>query len=210
MTPTSKQHQRVMRIGDESGPRVLMIDNYDSFTFNLVQYLGELHADLHVVRNDQAAIEELLDGEWDAVVVSPGPCTPSEAGISVEAMRRFPEAGVPALGVCLGHQSLATAFGGRVVRHEPVHGKTTEVEHDGRGVFEGLPSPLTVGRYHSLVVDPDLPAQLEATAFGGGVLMAMRHRELPAVGVQFHPESVLTPEGKSMLENFLKSCLIPS
>ncbi len=210
MTPTSKQHQRVMRIGDESGPRVLMIDNYDSFTFNLVQYLGELHADLHVVRNDQAAIEELLDGEWDAVVVSPGPCTPSEAGISVEAMRRFPEAGVPALGVCLGHQSLATAFGGRVVRHEPVHGKTTEVEHDGRGVFEGLPSPLTVGRYHSLVVDPELPAQLEATAFGGGVLMAMRHRELPAVGVQFHPESVLTPEGKSMLENFLKSCLIPS
>ncbi|MDP9376241.1 MAG: aminodeoxychorismate/anthranilate synthase component II [Actinomycetota bacterium] len=210
MTPTSKQHQRVMRIGDESGPRVLMIDNYDSFTFNLVQYLGELHADLHVVRNDQASIEELLDGEWDAVVVSPGPCTPSEAGISVEAMRRFPEAGVPALGVCLGHQSLATAFGGRVVRHEPVHGKTTEVEHDGRGVFEGLPSPLTVGRYHSLVVDPELPAQLEATAFGGGVLMAMRHRELPAVGVQFHPESVLTPEGKSMLENFLKSCLIPS
>jgi anthranilate synthase/aminodeoxychorismate synthase-like glutamine amidotransferase len=191
-------------------PRVLMIDNYDSFTYNLVQYLGELGADLHVVRNDHATVEELLDGDWDAVVVSPGPCTPDEAGISVEAMRRFPEAGIPTLGVCLGHQSLAQAFGGRVIRHEPVHGKTAEVEHDGEGLFAGLPNPLTVGRYHSLVVDDVLPPELAATARGGGVLMAIRHRRLPALGVQFHPESVLTPEGQRMLENFLTVCRTPS
>ena len=187
-------------------PRVLVIDNYDSFTYNLVQYLGELGADLEVVRNDHATVDELLDGDWDAVVVSPGPCTPDEAGISVEVMRRFPEAGVPTLGVCLGHQSLARAFGGRVIRHEPVHGKTAQVEHDGEGLFAGLPNPLTVGRYHSLVVDEALPPELEATARGGGVLMAIRHRELPALGVQFHPESVLTPDGQRMLENFLSAC----
>jgi anthranilate synthase/aminodeoxychorismate synthase-like glutamine amidotransferase len=186
--------------------RVLVVDNYDSFTYNLVQYLGELGAELHVVRNDRATVDELLAGDWDAVVVSPGPCTPDEAGISVEAMRRFPERGVPTLGVCLGHQSLAQAFGGRVIRHQPVHGKTTEVEHDGQGLFVGLPNPLTVGRYHSLVVADDLPPELEATARGGGVLMAMRHRELPALGVQFHPESVLTPDGQTMLENFLSRC----
>jgi len=187
-------------------PRVLVIDNYDSFTYNLVQYLGELGADLHVVRNDRASVDQLLEqGPWDRAVVSPGPCTPNEAGISVEAMRRLPEAGVPTLGVCLGHQSLAQAFGGRVVRHVPVHGKTTEIEHDGSGLFAGLPSPLTVGRYHSLVVDDDLPGCLEETARGGGVLMAMRHRELPAHGVQFHPESVLTPEGKALLRNFLRA-----
>jgi anthranilate synthase/aminodeoxychorismate synthase-like glutamine amidotransferase len=183
--------------------RVLVIDNYDSFTYNLVQYLGELGAELHVVRNDAARTEELLEQEWDRVVVSPGPCTPNEAGISVEVMRRFPEKGVPSLGVCLGHQSLAQAFGGRVIRHQPVHGKATEIEHDGDDLFKGLPSPLVVGRYHSLVVDDDLPAELEPTARGGGVLMAMRHRELPAHGVQFHPESVLTPDGKRLLENFL-------
>ena len=183
--------------------RVLVIDNYDSFTYNLVQYLGELGAELEVVRNDAAAVDDLLERTWDRVVVSPGPCTPNEAGISVEAMRRFPEAGVPTLGVCLGHQSLAQAFGGTVIRHEPVHGKTTEITHDGTGLFEGLPSPLTVGRYHSLVVDPDLPDELEQTAWGGGVLMAMRHRELPALGVQFHPESVLTPRGMGLLETFL-------
>ena len=183
--------------------RVLVVDNYDSFTYNLVQYLGELGAEVEAVRNDAASVEDLLDGGWDRVVVSPGPCTPNEAGISVEAMRRFPGAGVPTLGVCLGHQSLAQAFGGRVVRHLPVHGKTTEVEHDGTGLFAGLPNPLTVGRYHSLVVDPDLPPCLQATAHGGGVLMAMRHRELPAAGVQFHPESVLTPDGRRLLENFL-------
>src|SRR3954465_1961505 len=140
--------------------RVLVIDNYDSFTYNLVQYLGELGADIEVVRNDEATVDELLARRPDRVVVSPGPCTPNEAGISVEAMRRFPEAGVPTLGVCLGHQSLAQAHGGRAVRHVPVHGKTTEDEHDGTGLFEGLPSPLTVGRYHSLVVDPELPAAL--------------------------------------------------
>jgi len=184
--------------------RVLMVDNYDSFTYNLVQYLGELGCELETVRNDAAAVDELLERAPDRVVVSPGPCTPREAGISVEVTRRFPQAGVPTLGVCLGHQSMAEAFGGRVVRHLPVHGKTTEVHHDGAGLFEGLPDPLVVGRYHSLVVDDALPDCLEPTARGGGVLMAMRHRELPAYGVQFHPESVLTPDGKTLLENFLR------
>ena len=182
---------------------ILMIDNYDSFTYNLVQYLGELGAEVEAVRNDAVAVDELLEREWDRVVVSPGPCTPHEAGISVEVMRRFPEAGVPTLGVCLGHQSLAQAFGGKVVRHVPVHGKTTEITHDGEGLFAGLPSPLVVGRYHSLVVDPDLPDCLRVTASGGGVVMAVAHRDLPAYGVQFHPESVLTPEGKRLLANFL-------
>ena len=183
--------------------RVLMIDNYDSFTYNLVQYLGELGAEPVAVRNDAADVDELLGRDFDRVVVSPGPCTPNEAGMSVEVMRRFPEAGVPTLGVCLGHQSLVQAFGGKVVRHVPVHGKATEIEHDGRTIFAGLPSPLTVGRYHSLVVDENVPACFEVSASGGGVVMAVRHRELPALGVQFHPESVLTPDGKRLLENFL-------
>jgi len=183
--------------------RVLMVDNYDSFTYNLVQYLGELGAEPVPVRNDAAAVDDLLQQDYDRVVVSPGPRTPDEAGMSVEVMRRFPEAGVPALGVCLGHQSLVQAFGGRVVRHLPVHGKATEIEHEGSGLFAGLPSPLTVGRYHSLVAEPSLPDSLTVTARGGGVVMAVRHRELPALGVQFHPESVLTPDGKRMLENFL-------
>ncbi len=183
--------------------RVLMIDNYDSFTYNLVQYLGELGAEVHAVRNDAAAVDELLAGEWDRVVVSPGPCTPNEAGISVEVMRRFPEAGVSTLGVCLGHQSLAQAFGGTVIRHEPVHGKTTSIEHDGQGLFAGMRGALTVGRYHSLVVDEHVPACFEISASGGGVVMAIRHRELPAEGVQFHPESVLTDDGKLLLANFL-------
>ena len=182
---------------------VLVVDNYDSFTYNLVQYLGELGAEPVAVRNDVATVDDLLARDYDRVVVSPGPCTPNEAGISVEVMRRFPEAGVKTLGVCLGHQSLAQAFGGKVVRHVPVHGKATEIEHDGAGLFAGLPSPLTVGRYHSLVAEPDLPECLQETARGGGVLMAVRHRELPALGVQFHPESVLTPDGKRLLENFL-------
>ncbi|HEX6752534.1 MAG TPA: aminodeoxychorismate/anthranilate synthase component II, partial [Solirubrobacterales bacterium] len=143
---------------------VLVVDNYDSFTYNLVQYLGELGARIEVVRNDVASVDDLLGRTWDRVVVSPGPCTPNEAGVSVEVMRRFPEAGVPTLGVCLGHQSLAQAFGGEVVRHEPVHGKTTAIEHDGRTIFAGVPTPLTVGRYHSLVVDPDtLPDSLEVS-----------------------------------------------
>ena len=184
--------------------RVLVIDNYDSFTYNLVQFLGELGAELDVVRNDRAAVDELLEREPDRVVVSPGPCTPAEAGVSVEAMRRFPEAGVPALGVCLGHQSLAEAFGGNVIRHVPVHGKTTTIEHDGRTIYEGLDSPLKVGRYHSLVVEAEsLPDCFEPTSRGGGVLMGIRHRELPAEGVQFHPESVLTDSGKQLLANFL-------
>jgi anthranilate synthase/aminodeoxychorismate synthase-like glutamine amidotransferase len=182
---------------------VLVIDNYDSFTYNLVQYLGELGADVEVVRNDVEPMEELLARRPDRVIVSPGPCTPDEAGVSVEVMRRFPEAGVPTLGVCLGHQSLAQAFGGAVIRHVPVHGKTTEITHDGSGLFEGLPDPLTVGRYHSLVVDPEVPDCLRVTARGGGVIMAVQHRELPAYGVQFHPESVLTPHGKRLLETFL-------
>ena len=182
---------------------VLVIDNYDSFTYNLVQFLGELGAQLEVVRNDRASVDELLERRPDRVVVSPGPCTPNEAGVSVEVMRRFPEAGVPTLGVCLGHQSLAQAFGGTVVRHVPVHGKTTDITHSGEGLFAGLPSPLQVGRYHSLVVDPSLPEALVVTATGGGVVMAVQHRELPAYGVQFHPESVLTPDGKQLLETFL-------
>jgi anthranilate synthase/aminodeoxychorismate synthase-like glutamine amidotransferase len=183
---------------------VLVVDNYDSFTYNLVQFLGELGADLEVVRNDRASVDELLARAPDRVVVSPGPCTPDDAGISLESMRRFPEAGIPTLGVCLGHQSLAQAFGGDVVRGEPVHGKTTEISHDGRTIFAGLTPTLTVGRYHSLVVDPDtLPAVFEVSARGGGVIMGIRHRELPAEGVQFHPESVLTDEGRQLLRNFL-------
>jgi anthranilate synthase/aminodeoxychorismate synthase-like glutamine amidotransferase len=136
-------------------------------------------------------------------VISPGPCTPADAGISIEASRTFAEAGVPVLGVCLGHQSLVEAFGGRTVRGEPVHGKDAEIEHDGAGVFAGLSSPMTAGRYHSLVADPDLPGDLERTASLGDVVMGVRHRSLPAEGVQFHPESVLTPDGKAMLANFL-------
>jgi anthranilate synthase/aminodeoxychorismate synthase-like glutamine amidotransferase len=184
--------------------RVLVIDNYDSFTYNLVQYLGELGAEIEVVRNDRADVDELIERAPDRVVVSPGPCTPNEAGISLEVVRRFPEAGIPTLGVCLGHQSLGQAFGATVVRHEPVHGKTTAIEHDGRTIFAGVATPLTVGRYHSLVVDPDtLPDELEVSATGGGVVMGLRHRDLPAEGVQFHPESVLTDEGKRILDNFL-------
>jgi anthranilate synthase/aminodeoxychorismate synthase-like glutamine amidotransferase len=182
--------------------RVLVVDNYDSFTYNLVQYLGELGAEVEVVRND---LPELLDGEPDRVIVSPGPCTPEEAGLSKQAIRRYAEGGVPVLGVCLGHQALAAEFGGRVVRGEPVHGKTAEAEHDGRTIFTGLESPLVVGRYHSLVVDPeDLPGELEVSARSGDVIMGLRHRELPLEGVQFHPESVLTPHGKSILKNFLR------
>ncbi|HEY8466627.1 MAG TPA: aminodeoxychorismate/anthranilate synthase component II [Solirubrobacterales bacterium] len=183
--------------------RVLVIDNYDSFTYNLVQYLGELGAELEVVRNDVASLDELLARKPDRVVISPGPCTPAEAGVSMEAARAFPEAGVPTLGVCLGHQSMVEAFGGKVVRGEPVHGKDARVEHDGRTIFAGLPNPLVAGRYHSLIADPDLPAELELSATYGDIVMAVRHRELPAEGVQFHPESILTPDGKRMLANFL-------
>jgi anthranilate synthase/aminodeoxychorismate synthase-like glutamine amidotransferase len=197
--------------------RVLVLDNYDSFTYNLVQYLGELGSEVEVVRNDRATVDELLVRGYHAVVVSPGPCTPDESGISLEAVRRFPEAGIPTLGVCLGHQALAQAFGGRVVRHEPIHGKTAEIEHDGRTIFAGLASPLTVGRYHSLVVEEaTLPEELEISATiavdpedrdkdgaRAGVVMAIRHRTLPAEGIQFHPESVLTDHGHELLRSFL-------
>jgi anthranilate synthase/aminodeoxychorismate synthase-like glutamine amidotransferase len=183
---------------------VLVLDNYDSFTYNLVQYLGELGAEPEVVRNDAEDADALLARAPTKVIVSPGPCTPAEAGVSVEAIRRFAEAGTPVLGVCLGHQALAAAFGGNVVRGEPVHGKTAAVEHDGRTIFRGLDSPLEAGRYHSLVVDPGLPDCLERSAWSGDTVMALRHRELSAEGVQFHPESVLTGEGKRMLGNFLE------
>ncbi len=183
--------------------RVLVLDNYDSFTYNLVQYLGELGAEVETVRNDRASVEELLAGGYERCVISPGPCTPEQAGITLELVRRMPEAGVPTLGVCLGHQALAQAFGGRVKLNPPVHGKATTIEHDGRTIFRGLSSPLSVGRYHSLVVDAALPDCLEESARGGGVVMGVRHREMPAEGVQFHPESVLTEQGRELLGNFL-------
>ena len=183
--------------------RVLVIDNYDSFTYNLVQFLGELGAEVEVVRNDKADVAELLERRPDRLVISPGPCTPADAGISIEASRAFPEAGIPTLGVCLGHQAMVEAFGGRTIRGEPIHGKDAEVEHDGTGLYEGLPNPLRAGRYHSLVADPDLPEDLERTSVYGDVVMGVRHCSLPAEGVQFHPESVLTPDGRTMLANFL-------
>jgi anthranilate synthase/aminodeoxychorismate synthase-like glutamine amidotransferase len=181
---------------------VLVVDNYDSFTYNLVQYLGELGADVEVMRND---VDDVLQREADRVIVSPGPCTPNEAGLSMPAVRHYGERGTPVLGVCLGHQSLAQEFGGRVVRGEPVHGKTAVIEHDGRTIYAGLESPLVVGRYHSLVVDHEhLPQTLEVSSRAGDVIMGLRHTDLPIEGVQFHPESVLTPEGKQMLRNFLR------
>ncbi len=183
--------------------RVLMVDNYDSFTYNLVQYLGELGADLEVVRNDVATVDELLEKDYDRVVVSPGSVHAQRGrhqrrghaplpGGGREDARRLPRPPVDGPGVRRqGHPASA------------VHGKTTEITHDGQGIFAGLPNPLPVARYHSLVVHEDLPDCLEATAHGGGVLMAMRHKTLPAIGVQFHPESVLTPDGKQLLKNFL-------
>jgi anthranilate synthase/aminodeoxychorismate synthase-like glutamine amidotransferase len=182
---------------------VLVIDNYDSFTYNLVQYLGELGAEVEVIRND---VDDLLEREPGRVIVSPGPRTPNEAGLSMPAVRHYGDRGTPVLGVCLGHQSLAQEFGARVVRGEPVHGKTAVMEHDGRTIYAGLESPLVVGRYHSLVVDPEgLPETLKVSARADEVIMGLRHSELPIEGVQFHPESVLTPHGKQMLRNFLSA-----
>ncbi|MHB8572191.1 MAG: anthranilate synthase component II [Candidatus Dormibacteria bacterium] len=184
---------------------VLLIDNYDSFTWNLAQHLGALGAAVEVVRNDETDPARIEAGEPAAIVISPGPCTPAEAGVSVEVVRRF-GASVPVLGVCLGHQCIGAAFGGRVVRAALVmHGKTSTFSHDGRGVFEGLPNPLTATRYHSLVVEPgSLPAELEvAASTEDGVIMGLRHRRFPVHGVQFHPESVMTPEGQQLLGNFL-------
>jgi anthranilate synthase/aminodeoxychorismate synthase-like glutamine amidotransferase len=184
--------------------KVAVLDNYDSFTYNLVQYLAELGAQPEVFRNDEVTVERL--GDFEALVVSPGPGTPAEAGISVEAIRSL-SGSMPVLGVCLGHQALAEAFGGRVVRHQPVHGKTSLVRHDGRPPYGGLADPFAAGRYHSLVVERDsLPSDLEVSSWTeDGVVMGLRHRTLPTFGVQFHPESVLTLDGRRLLTNFLSA-----
>jgi anthranilate synthase/aminodeoxychorismate synthase-like glutamine amidotransferase len=193
---------------------VFVLDNYDSFTYNLVQYLGELGARVEVRRNDEVTVGEIEAMHPERIVVSPGPCTPQEAGISIELIRHF--AGrvpykVPLLGVCLGHQAIGAAFGGRVVRAKNLmHGKTSQVEHDGKTIFRGLSSPMTATRYHSLIVAEDgLPGDLEVSAWtsdqdGTRVIMGLRHRRFPVEGVQFHPESVLTDEGKKLVKNFLQ------
>ena len=191
---------------------VFVLDNYDSFTYNLVQYLGELGAEVVVRRNDELTVEEVEALKPERILLSPGPCTPGEAGILVALIRHM--AGkVPILGVCLGHQAIGEAFGGNVVRaHSLMHGKTSPVEHDGKGIFAGLPTPLTCTRYHSLIVaEKSLPAELEVTArtpetngSGGSVIMGLRHRHLAIEGVQFHPESVLTEGGHQMIRNFLE------
>jgi anthranilate synthase/aminodeoxychorismate synthase-like glutamine amidotransferase len=186
--------------------KLLMIDNYDSFTFNLVQYLGELGAECEVVRNDAVAVEELTSRDVKGIVISPGPCTPKEAGISVEVVQRF-VGRRPILGVCLGHQSIAAAFGGRIVQAQRLmHGKTSFVIHDGSGIFAGLPNPFEATRYHSLAVQRDsLPAELIVNAeTEDGEIMGIPHREHLIIGVQFHPESILTGVGKDVLNNFLK------
>ncbi|MBD0358515.1 MAG: aminodeoxychorismate/anthranilate synthase component II [Rubrobacter sp.] len=187
--------------------RVLVIDNYDSFTYNLVQYLGELGAEVLVRRNDEVSTEEIPALHPDRIVVSPGPCTPNEAGVSLEVIEKAPE-GVPVLGVCLGHQAIGQAYGGKVVRSkEPVHGKTARILHDGEGVYRELPQGFEATRYHSLVIEPEsVPECLMVTSWTeDGVIMGVRHKELPVEGVQFHPESVLTGSGMSLLKNFLES-----
>ena len=185
---------------------LLMIDNYDSFTYNLVQYLGELGEDVRTERNDQITLEDIEAMAPDRIVISPGPCTPNEAGVSMPVLKHF--AGrMPILGVCLGHQAIGGAFGGQVVRaREVMHGKTSPVEHTGVGVFRGLPNPFTVIRYHSLAIErATLPACLEVTAWtADGEIMGVRHREFPIEGVQFHPESILTEHGHALLKNFLE------
>ena len=185
---------------------ILMIDNYDSFTYNLVQYLGELGADLVVKRNDAVTVDEIAAMRPERIVISPGPCTPTEAGVSVEVVRRF-SGEVPLLGVCLGHQSIGQAFGGHIVRaNRIVHGKTSQVHHDGKTLFRGLSDPFTATRYHSLAIEPEsLPDCFEVSAWtDDDVIMGIRHREHPTEGVQFHPESILTGEGMSLLRNFLE------
>ncbi len=190
---------------------ILMIDNYDSFTYNLVQYFGELGADVRVYRNDQITVQEIEALAPEKIVISPGPCTPDQAGVSVETIKTF--AGrIPILGVCLGHQSIGQAFGGRIVHAgEIMHGKTSMIYHRDEGVFRGLSNPLEATRYHSLVIEKDsLPDCLEVTAWTGSAdgevdeIMGVRHRELPVEGVQFHPESILTEHGHDMLKNFLE------
>jgi anthranilate synthase component 2 len=185
---------------------LLLIDNYDSFTYNLVQYFGELGADVHVYRNDALSLEQIAAWEPSRIVISPGPCTPNEAGICVPLIRRF--AGkIPILGVCLGHQAIGQAFGANIVRAARVmHGKLSPVTHDGRGVFAGLPSPLVATRYHSLAIErASLPACLETTATADdGEIMGVRHRQWPVEGVQFHPEAILTEHGHALLRNYLE------
>jgi anthranilate synthase component II len=185
--------------------RVLLIDNYDSFTYNLFQYLSELGAAVEVRRNDALSVADAAALQPDRIVVSPGPCTPAEAGISVEIIREL-GARIPTLGVCLGHQAIGAAFGGAVVRAPQImHGKLSAIHHEGKGVFAGLPTPFTATRYHSLIVRrDDLPAELEVTAWSeDGLIMGLRHRELPIEGVQFHPESIMTDSGKNLLKTFL-------
>jgi anthranilate synthase/aminodeoxychorismate synthase-like glutamine amidotransferase len=189
---------------------VFVLDNYDSFTYNLVQYLGELGAEVVIRRNDQVTVGEVETMHPDRIVVSPGPCTPQEAGISIDLFRRF-TGKLPILGVCLGHQALGAAFGGKVVRAPHLmHGKTSPVTHDGRTIFKNLDRPFTATRYHSLIVDEqDLPDELEVSAWtvepdGAKTIMGLRHRKFPVEGVQFHPESVLTGEGKKLIKNFLE------
>jgi anthranilate synthase/aminodeoxychorismate synthase-like glutamine amidotransferase len=185
---------------------ILLLDNYDSFTYNLAQYLGQLGQKLDVRRNDQITLHEIAAMRPDGIIISPGPCTPQEAGISIPLIQRF--AGeIPILGVCLGHQAIGAAFGGRIIRAQKImHGKTSEIQHDGRGVFENLPKPFTATRYHSLVVErKSLPRDLEISAeTGDGVIMGLRHRKFRVEGVQFHPESVLTTAGFDLLRNFLR------
>ncbi len=184
--------------------RVLLIDNYDSFTYNLVQYLGELGAEVTVRRNDEVTPEEVSELHPDRIVVSPGPCTPNEAGVCVPLISSLSDE-VPILGVCLGHQSIGQAFGAEIVRGEPVHGKTARILHDGEGVYRGVEQRFEATRYHSLVIEPSsVPECLVVTSrTEDGVIMGVRHREFPVEGVQFHPESVLTGSGKALLKNFL-------
>ncbi|MBN1254939.1 MAG: aminodeoxychorismate/anthranilate synthase component II [Deltaproteobacteria bacterium] len=184
---------------------ILMIDNYDSFTYNLVQYIGQLGGEVMVHRNDVVTVDEIRKLKPDAIVLSPGPCTPKEAGICVEVIREL-GATIPILGVCLGHQAVGYAFGGEVIRAQQImHGKTSQVINDGRTIFTGLPNPLVAGRYHSLILKRDsLPGCFEISAeTEEGEIMGIRHKELPVEGVQFHPESILTPNGKRLLKNFL-------
>jgi para-aminobenzoate synthetase component 2 len=184
---------------------ILVIDNYDSFTYNLVQYLGELGVEQTVARNDAITLDEIEESQPDAIVISPGPCTPREAGISVDVVRRF-HSGIPILGVCLGHQAIAEAFGGKVVKANQIfHGKTSEIQHEGKGLFKKIPSPFTAARYHSLVVEEkSFPESLQITAWASdGTIMGLKHRKHPSFGVQFHPESIATQHGKHLLKNFL-------
>ncbi len=206
MKPASQRYNK---------PVVFVLDNYDSFTYNLVQYVGELGMKVEVRRNDEVTVDEIEAMHPERIIVSPGPCTPQDAGISIDVIRHFASRAaykVPLLGVCLGHQAIGAAFGGQVVRAKNLmHGKTSQVEHDGKTIFRGLSSPMTATRYHSLIVaEDDLPSDLEVSAWttdkdGTRVIMGLRHKKFAVEGVQFHPESVLTDEGKKLVANFLRS-----